>query len=201
MPAALRWSVALALALLLTGCTVVPLRSDAPRFDPMRVLADLGPPSDWSQEQAQQILEAIRQARRRHATDLALERQACDRGFLVAACLERVADRERLLDDRLDALEVLARQGIRDRAARARSEREAQLRLEREAQTSARLAQEQENRVQFERRQLEAERARVEREAQAPLLLQREQEAQARQRERERAFEARQRALDAAPRR
>lgn len=201
LAASVRWVALLTATVMLPACAMLPLRSDAPRFDLTRVLADVGMPSLWTLERARQVLENVAQARRLHMHDLLLERQACDRGFLVSACLERVADRERRLDERLDALEVAANQRLRDLNARARSEREALQIRENDANASVRRAQEERNRERFDRREQEARSAQSEREAQAPLLQQREQEFQERQRERERALESRQRTSEQAPRR
>jgi hypothetical protein len=183
--------LALLVAGLLSACGSLPLRSDAPRFDPLRVLSETGEANRWTSDQASRVIEDIALARRRHAQDLQVERAECHRGLLIAACLEQVAHRERLLDDRLDALEVAAQQRLRDLAARARSEREVRETRARDRDTAENAEQEARQRERYERRQQEAQRAQAEREAQAPALRQREQQATDRQRAREQAFESR----------
>ena len=178
--------------LFLSGCAHAPWTSHAPRFEPRRVLDGLQAPKAASAEQTGEILRAVREARARHAQDLVLEQIDCHKRFLVAGCLEEVAVRGRLLDDRLDAIEVGANQRLRDLAAIDRSQREAQAGLEWQAGAPARELAEARNRERYDTRQREALEAAAEREAQGPELRRREQAQRERQLERERAFEQRQ---------
>jgi len=180
------------LTLALAACSVMPQAQPASRFDPTRVLSGLRSPAAVSAPEAREILRAVREARDRHAQDLVFERIDCYTRFLVSGCLEQVATRGRLLDDRLDAIEVAAQQRLRDLAAIERSHDEAQAAIEWQGGANARALAEARNRERYDLRQREALEAAAEREAQIPELLRREQVQRERQLERERAFEQRQ---------
>lgn len=180
------------------GCATGPAQTsgtapfDPAPFDPASVLSGLDTPESASAEQSRQTLKAVRDTRARHAIDLVHERIDCHKTFLVARCLERVGARERLLDDRLDAIEVRAQQRLRDLAAVERSQRDAQATMQWQADAQTRAQAEARNRERHEARLQQASEAEAERKAQAPELQRREQAQRDRQLERERAFEQRQ---------
>lgn len=155
-------------------------------------MRDWPPASSATAEQARQTLRAVREVRVQHGNDLVLEQIDCHQRFLVSGCLEQVAARSRLLDDRLDAIEVSAHQRLRDLQAIERSRGEAQAAMDWQADAPARAMAEARNRERYDTRQQEALKAAAEREEQAPELRRREQVQRERQLERERAFEQRQ---------
>jgi hypothetical protein len=187
------------LSVLLAGCAGLRSVSDAPGFDPLQVLARLEQQAGGSDAQARAVLRSVREARQAYGADLVREQIACYQGVLVSGCLERVAAKERLLDARMNAIEVKANQRLRDLSAIERSQREAQGLEERRTQEDATLASEARNRERYAQRQREAQEAEAERQAQAPELLRREQAQRARQLERERAFEQRQKEAPGVP--
>lgn len=176
----------------LAGCSVMPQVTQAPAFDPALVLSELKPPASASAPEAREMLQAVREARAKHAQDFVFEQIDCYKRFLVSGCLEEVAVRGRLLDDRLDAIEVGAQQRLRDLVAVERSQNEAQAAIAWQSGAAARELAEARNRERYDLRQREALEAAAEREAQGPELRRREQAQRERQRERERAFEQRQ---------
>jgi len=188
------------LSVLLGGCASSPWTGAAPAFDPLTVLQTQQQVANGTAEQAREALQAVREARVRLGADLVREKIGCYQRILVSACLERVADRERKLDDRLDGIEVRANQRLRDLASIERSEREAKSIEERRTQATERRANEARNRERYEERQKQGEEAQAERKAQAPELARREQAQRERQLERERAFEQRQKSAPVTPR-
>jgi hypothetical protein len=168
--------------------------------DPVSVLAafDLSRPMDVRTAQA-----AIKEAAlTRNETDDALlrERIACYRRFLVTRCLGDVMSRQRLVDSRIDAVEVAANQAVRENAALELNQRTAATLEERAASSAAEAAKALDNLKAFEARTASAEKVRLEREREAPELERRAQAARAERerREKENAIRRQESAIRAA---
>jgi len=151
--------------------------------DPGTVLTafDLSRPMDV--ETAQVARKAAGLARDETDDVLLRERIACYRRFLVTRCLADVMSRQRLVDSRINAVEVAANQSLRESAALELNQRTAITLEERAAASAAEAAKALDNLTSFEARIAAAEKARLEREREAPEL---ERQAQAARAERER---------------
>jgi len=153
--------------------------------DPALVLTafDLSRPMD--DETAQAALKAAVLARDEADDALLRERIACYRRFMVTRCLADVMSRQRLVDSRIDAVEVFANQTLRESAALALNQRTARALEERAALSAAEAAKALENLKSFEARIEAAEKVRLEREREAPELERRALAARAERERRE----------------
>ena len=124
------------------------------------------------------------------------EQIACYRRFFVNRCLDDVAARERRASARLDAIEVSARQSLREEAAYARSVRESERLAEAARTAGADEARREANRQAFEARQAAAAEERARREREAPELERRAAANRAAREQREAAVAARQAQAD-----
>lgn len=146
-----------------------PLRAPPP-VAPDQVLPGFDASGPLQPASAREALQQLPQARSVARDALVRERIACYRRFFVNRCLDDVASRERQLTARLDAIEVAARQSLREEAAYERSVREAE-RLAQAARTAeADAARRQANREAFEARQAADAEERARREREAPEL-------------------------------
>ncbi len=161
-----------------TGARIEPVP-----VDPESVLTafDVSRPMDV--ETAQAALKAAALARDEADDALLRERIACYRRFMVTRCLADVMSRQRLVDSRIDAVEVFANQTVRESAALALNQRAARALEERAAVSATEAAKALDNLKSFEARIEAAEKARLEREREAPEL---ERQALAARAERER---------------
>jgi len=152
-------------------------------IDPESVLKafDVSGPMDVETAQVARMAAGLA----REETDDALlrERIACYRRFMVTRCLADVISRQRLVDSRINAVEVVANQSLRESAALELNQRTARALEERAAASAAESAKALDNLKSFEARIEAAEKARLEREREAPEL---ERQAQAARAERER---------------
>jgi hypothetical protein len=160
-----------------------PTKPDPLPVDPKSILTafDLSAPMDV--ETANAAIKAAAQARDEAGDALLRERIACYRRFLVTRCLADVSSRERLVDSRIDAVEVAANQVLRESTALELNRRAAIAIEERAAASAAEAARTLDNLKAFEARIESAEKARIEREREAPEL---ERRAQALRADRER---------------
>jgi hypothetical protein len=151
--------------------------------DPKSILTafDLSAPMDV--DTAKAAIKAAAQSRGEADDALLRERIACYRRFLVTRCLADVTSRERLVDSRIDAVEVAANQVLRENTALELNRRTAMALEERAAASAAEAARTLDNLKAFEARIESAEKARIEREREAPEL---ERRAQALRADRER---------------
>ena len=169
-------------------------------IDPVSVLTafDLSRPMDARTAQAAIKAAALTRAE----TDDALlrERIACYSRFLVTRCLGDVMSRQRLVDSRIDAVEVAANQALRENAALELNQRIAATLEERAAASAAEAAKALDNLRAFEARTASAEKVRLEREREAPELERRAQAARAdrERREKENALRRQESAIRAA---
>ena len=143
--------------------------------DPKSILTafDLSAPMDIVTANA--AIKAVAQSRDAADDALLRERIACYRRFLVTRCLADVTSRERLVDSRIDAVEVAANQVLRENAALELNRRTAIALEERAAASAAEAARTLDNLKAFEARIESAEKARIEREREAPELERRAQ--------------------------
>jgi colicin import membrane protein len=95
---------------------------------------DLEPPIDRAS--AQEVLRRVAERRAAYEIEWAQRRAECYRRFLVNPCLAELRQEQRATQRRLEAVEVAARQALREDAAYQRNLREAQ-RLEQERASRA----------------------------------------------------------------
>jgi colicin import membrane protein len=154
-------------------------RPEPPAVDPKSILSavDLSAPMDV--DTAKAAIKAAAQSRDEASDAFLRERIACYRRFLVTRCLADVASRQRLVDSRIDAVEVAANQVVRESTALELNRRTAIALEERAAASAAEAARTLDNLKAFEARIESAEKARIEREREAPELERRAQAARA----------------------
>ena len=152
-----------------------PTRLAPDPVDPKSILTafDLSAPMDV--ETAKAANEAAGQARDEADDALLRERIACYRRFLVTRCLADVRSRERLVDSRIDAVEVAANRVLRENTALELNRRAAIAIEERAGVSATEAARTLDNLKAFEARIESAEKARIEREREAPELERRSQ--------------------------
>jgi len=150
-----------------------------PPVDPKSILTafDLSAPMDV--DTAKTAIKAAAQSRDETDDALLRERIACYQRFLVTSCLADVSTRQRLVDSRIDAVEVAANQVVRESTALELNRRAAIALEERAAASAAEAARTLDNLKAFEARTASAEKARIEREREAPELERRAQAARA----------------------
>lgn len=180
----------------LAGCAgpaVVP----PPRMLPAQILEAYDLDRGIDAEQARQAQRDVRQVRNDVSDGLLRERIACYRRFLVNHCLREVAERQRIIDVRIDAVEVAANQALREQMARETSERLAEDAARRAQQAVGAPARELANRETFEARQTAAAQAQARREQEAPELERRAEKLKADAARRERAVQEKRLAAEA----
>jgi len=178
-----------------------PVRAVAapPRVDPDGVLPGIEERGPLDEASARTLRAAVLERRPELRDDLARERAACFRTFLINRCVADVDARARQIDARLDALEVRANQALRQQAAVEHSTREAEALAAALAALPADEARRAENRAAFERRADAVREAQAQRERDRAALEERERINRAERQRREQAAAQRQ-AADPPPR-
>lgn len=179
-----QWAGRAAVAIVLgvaAGCaaTTAPARMEPDSLWPQAFarLDRFGP------DEARTIRDQVPSVRESASDALLRERIACYRRFLMNACIADVDRRERLVDARLDRIEIAAQQAIREAAAVELNRREAEAIASRAARENRETSTRAGNRQAFEARQEAADAERQRREAEQPDL---ERRAAANRAERER---------------
>jgi hypothetical protein len=144
------------------------------RLTAEQVLADVDPSGPLAPDTAREALRRLPQAREASRDALLRERIDCYRRFFVNRCLADVGSRERRVTNRIDAIEVRARQSLREQAAYERAEREARGLSEAARSEQAEADRRRENREAFAAREAAAAEDRARREREAPELERRE---------------------------
>ena len=189
-------AVWLLLAVGLAGCAgpaVVP----PPRVLPAQVLEAYDLERGIDVEQARQAQRDVRQVRSEVSDGLLRERIDCYRRFFVNRCLREVIERQRIIDVRIDSVEVASNQALREQMARETSLRLAEDAARRAQQAFGAPARELANRETFEARQAAAAQAQARREQEAPELERRAEKRKADAARRERAVQEKRLAAEA----
>jgi hypothetical protein len=168
-----------------------------PRVLPAQILEAYALDRGIDAEQARQAQRDVRQVRNEVSEGLLRERIACYRRFLVNHCLREVAERQRIIDVRIDAVEVAANQALREQSARETNLRLAEDASRRAQQAVGAPARELANREAFETRQTAAAQAQARREQEAPELERRAEKLKADAARRERAVQEKRLAAEA----
>ncbi len=156
---------------------------------PLRVVPESLLPEAFSRldrigpDEARAVRDQVPTVRESARDALVRERIACYRRFLTNACIADVDRRERLVDARLDRIEIAAQQAIREAAAVDLNRRAAEAIRDREAREAAEASARAGNRRTYETRLEAAEAERAQRDAERPEL---ERRAAANRAERER---------------
>lgn len=192
-PAARGWCGAVRASWLLLGVALAGCAGPAvvppPRVLPAQILEAYEPERGMDAQQARQAQRDVRQVRSEVSDGLLRERIACYRRFLVNRCLGEVAERQRIIDVRIDAVEVAANQALREQTARENSLRLAEDAARRAQQAVGASERESANREAFESRQTAAAQAQARREQEAPELERRAEKLKADAARRERAVQ------------
>ncbi len=180
----------------LAGCAG-PAVTPPPRILPAQILEAYDLQRSMDVEQARQAQRDVRQLRSEVSDGLLRERIACYRQFLVNRCLREVMERQRIIDVRIDAVEVAANQVLREQTARETSLRLAEDAARRAQQAAGAPERESLNREAYEARQTAAAQAQARREQEAPELERRAEKLKADAARRERAVQEKREAAEA----
>jgi hypothetical protein len=163
-------AISLVVGISSVGCSIFEPQPSVPRVLPAQVLQAYDLQREMPVEEARQAQRDVRRVRTEVGDGLLREQIACYRRFLVNRCLREVAERQRIVEARVDAVEVMANRSVRQQAALETSERLAQDEARRAQDAQQLDVREQTNRSEFEARQQAAAKAQAQREADAPEL-------------------------------
>lgn len=128
------------------------------RVEPTEVMPQVSLRTLPDVDEARRLQREVREAREDTADALLRERIACYRRTLVYRCLSDVDARERLIRARLDRIDFLANQSIREAQALELNQRAARDLAERAARAESEAAQREDNQRKFEARSQAADR-------------------------------------------